>query len=191
MTSILLAISLILHLYTFFWIITLMQKMKSQPSENINYEKIKEEIEDILLAYTTEMKEENEKLVLEVKKIKAENNQVLKQLEFNPKIRAVPHDRVIESINQNRSTPMTQKVSPLTKSTRMSPQPKENNEPPSIEEYSDYQPPTIEDEKADIFEQSDTVKVLSLAKRGFNSEQIAKKLKLGKGEVELILKFYS
>ncbi|MFC0472029.1 DUF6115 domain-containing protein [Halalkalibacter kiskunsagensis] len=42
----------------------------------------------------------------------------------------------------------------------------------------------------DIYEQSDTAKVLSLSKKGLNAEEIAKRLHLGKGEVELMLKFY-
>jgi hypothetical protein len=38
---------------------------------------------------------------------------------------------------------------------------------------------------------SDTNKAINLAKQGYNAEQIAKMLNRGKGEVELLLKFYA
>lgn len=38
---------------------------------------------------------------------------------------------------------------------------------------------------------TDTNKVIILAKQGYNAEQIAKMLDRGKGEVELLLKFYA
>ncbi|OOE11906.1 DUF6115 domain-containing protein [Fictibacillus arsenicus] len=38
---------------------------------------------------------------------------------------------------------------------------------------------------------TDTNKVIILAKQGYNAEQIAKMLNRGKGEVELLLKFYA
>lgn len=37
----------------------------------------------------------------------------------------------------------------------------------------------------------DTQKVIILAKQGYNAEQIAKMLNRGKGEIELLLKFYA
>ena len=61
----LITISFILHFFTFFIIIILIQKLnlKSQIGVANEQEKLKSEIEDLLVAYTIEMKEENEKLV--------------------------------------------------------------------------------------------------------------------------------
>ncbi len=47
-----------------------------------------------------------------------------------------------------------------------------------------------EEKGADIYQQSDTAKVIALSKKGLDKGQIVKKLGLGKGEVELMLKFY-
>jgi hypothetical protein len=47
-----------------------------------------------------------------------------------------------------------------------------------------------EEKGADIYQQSDTAKVIALSNQGLDKGQIVKKLGLGKGEVELMLKFY-
>ena len=68
-----------------------------------------------------------------------------------------------------------------------------NKRPPASKEqieYEDYQPPALEVEETEMYEQSNTAKVLSLSKQGYSAEEIAKKLQLGKGEVELMIKFY-
>ncbi|UOE92815.1 coupling factor for flagellin transcription and translation [Alkalihalobacillus sp. LMS39] len=157
MTAYLLTISFIVHLFTILWIITLIQKLNAKESP-IDSEKVKQEIEDLLIAYTTEMKEENEKLAQQLRAVST------RQAEM-----------VTPSYNQNiykEQTPT--RVVPTTPKAR----------------YEGYTPPVIEEEKQEeIYEQSDTAKVLALAKQGWKAEEIAKKLQLGKVEVELMLKF--
>lgn len=173
----LVSLSLILHLFTFLWIIILMQKINVNKPSSDEYEKVKSEIEDILLSYTEAMKDENKKLLAEIKKMKLENARLNKkiasteqQLKANEMI--VPKEQVKPPVIHQ---PIKIQQKPLAE---------DNN-------YDDYKPPMIEEvQEEDIFEQSDTAKVLSLAKQGFNAEQIARKLDLGKGEVELVLKFY-
>lgn len=181
----LISISLILHLFTFFWIIILMQKINVHTANPKEFNNVKKEIEDILLAYTEEMKDENEKLLLELKKMKQENALLNKKIEETKQ--AIPSESVEHNENVQRSIPnkVTPQQRPLTNVYAIE---KNRNHD---DEYDQYEPPTIvEEPQEDIFEQSDTAKVLSLAKQGFNAEQIAKKLDLGKGEVELVLKFY-
>lgn len=60
MSTILLYISLFLHVFTISWLLSLRQK---QANEAEQMQRIKEDIEQTLITYTTEMKTENERLV--------------------------------------------------------------------------------------------------------------------------------
>ncbi|WP_100373180.1 DUF6115 domain-containing protein [Bacillus sp. FJAT-45037] len=177
MTVYLLVISLLLHGVTILWMFTLAKKESVTNTSDVSGDRIKQEIEEMLFAYTLEMKEENERLLQEIKKtkqIKRSENDTLK-----------PPDA--KGINLDESTRPT-----------MVEQPKGVNRVPkayvkeeSVNEHSEYMPPMMkEEDPATIFEQSDTANVLMLFKRGLSIEQIAKQLNLGKGEVELIIKFY-
>ncbi|MGO4887753.1 DUF6115 domain-containing protein [Anaerobacillus sp. MEB173] len=167
----LLIISLILHLFTFFWIIILTQKIKTQEGTVPNQDKIKAEIEDLLVAYTTEMKEDNERLL-----------QAISKLQVNSQMRtAIPNEPDLESV----PTPKQQ--------FEMTEIQKENTENKSVEikKESDSEdiPLPIDDVK-DTYEQSKTAQVFLLSQQGLAIKEIAKKLNMGEGEVELILKFY-
>ncbi|WP_240375337.1 DUF6115 domain-containing protein [Bacillus piscicola] len=58
----------------------------------------------------------------------------------------------------------------------------------STTEKEEYHPPSPE--KAVTVEKSLQAEVLSLASHGYENKEIAKKLKIGQTEVELLLKFY-
>ncbi|WP_026674258.1 DUF6115 domain-containing protein [Alkalihalobacterium bogoriense] len=157
MTAYLLTISFIVHLFTILWIITLIQKINAKESP-IDSEKVKQEIEDLLIAYTTEMKEENEKLAQQLRAVSTRDSEMI----------TPSYDH-----NVYKQQTLTRVVPPSTKAS-----------------YEDYTPPVVEEVKQEeIYDQSDTAKVLALAKQGWKAEEIAKKLQLGKVEVELMLKF--
>ncbi|MDV2885248.1 hypothetical protein RYX45_08640 [Alkalihalophilus pseudofirmus] len=183
-----LTISLLLHGLTILWMMTLAKKISvGPPSGHTENEKVKREIEDLLFAYTSEMKEENERLLHEIKQLK----EVSSPSENKSKG---------ENNEQGQSTSLQQdkRDGKTSKSRDDHPQIKkpvniEQEKDPFLDEkYNDYLPPSpsSNEESAAIFEQSDTANVLMLSKRGLTAEQIAKQLQLGKGEVELILKFY-
>ncbi|MCL7746492.1 DUF6115 domain-containing protein [Halalkalibacter alkaliphilus] len=158
MTTLLVTISLLLHAFTFLWILTLMRQQPHSSKEN--YEQIKNEIEDLLVSYTAEMKEENEQLVKQLKEHKEKAT-----LETNLK----PSSHVTPKKHENHKQLIDDKTA----------------------KYKDYIPPIVkEDTEADVYQQSETAKVISLSNQGLDTSQIAKKLGLGKGEVELMLKFY-
>lgn len=178
-------ISLILNLATILWIVVLMQKI-NQPSlenETIDADKVTREIEDLLIAYTAEMKAENEKLMSEFILSKEEKKRTESSYEAVVETEPVKNPSELEIKQSEVSS-----TEPIHKE-RMNEREKDDNVK-AEERFSDYQPPSIQDAKEDIYEQSDTLKVLTLAKQGLNIEEIAKKLKMGKGEVELLLKFY-
>ncbi|WP_133058670.1 DUF6115 domain-containing protein [Halalkalibacter urbisdiaboli] len=168
MTTYLVVISLMLHGVTFLWILTLMQRNAKVEDERRHVLRLKDEIEDMLFSYTNEIKEENKELLKELKLSTKESQARIRQ------------QKDVPSSKNNTSEG---NVQPLLKQT-----PK-NNE--VIDE--DYLPPILDEadnQESVVYEQSDTAKVLALAKQGMSAEAIAKKLSLGKGEVELMLKFY-
>ncbi|ARK30976.1 DUF6115 domain-containing protein [Halalkalibacter krulwichiae] len=155
MTTILVTISLLLHGITFLFLLTRQQQQTNYQNE---METMKNEMEDLLITYITELKEENERLVMELKKRNHSNE----------------NQKMVELKSEN----MKEFEVSVSKSK------KEDTH------YETYSPPSVEDEEQSFYEQSDTAKVLGLAAQGLSAKEIAEKLKLGKGEVELMLKFY-
>ncbi|MCT8139847.1 hypothetical protein H1D32_20365 [Anaerobacillus sp. CMMVII] len=158
-------ISFLLHFITFFIIIVLVQKInaKSVLGGANEQEKLKKEIEDLLVAYTIEMKEENEKLV---------NKLVLKQK--------------IKEKDQSSQIKLNAKQEEQTIKTPIRTQ----DRPIQMVNIEDTFAPPIFEQTEDIIEQSATAQVLSLANQGFSTNDIAKRLGMGAGEVELLLKFH-
>ncbi|MCD8501537.1 MAG: hypothetical protein LRY71_07525 [Bacillaceae bacterium] len=152
----LLASSFILHIITLYVLTILIQRINAKEKKpEQNYEQIKREIEDLMLSYTTEIKEENTKLVRMISKMRIPKNN---------------HQEVANVTEKKRI------VNPA-------------EDEPSLQETDDFTPPkvvTIEDK----FEQSSTAQILSLANQGLSPKEIAKKLNMGDGEVELLLKFH-
>ncbi|MFA9456068.1 DUF6115 domain-containing protein [Halalkalibacter sp. AB-rgal2] len=159
MLELLVVISLLLHGFTFLWIMILLQRIRHVQSQPDSMNQLQSEMEDILLAYTTEMKEENERLL---EKVQRNKHQTTRSLVEEQSAKASNDSIQLEA--------------------------KEEQE----QEQEDSLPyiPPIEINEQETYEKSYTVKVLELAQSGLTSEQIAKKLKMGKGEVELILKFH-
>ncbi|WP_216827962.1 DUF6115 domain-containing protein [Alkalihalobacterium elongatum] len=163
MVQFLITTSLVLHLLTFLWIVTLLQKINNQQAPQIDEEKIKREIEDLLVAYTAEIKEENERVLEQIKLSKQKASQAIienKQPFLNRK------DAVVFKTEEQSIPSNTHTV------------------------YGGYVPPEIKSDETDMYVQSTTAQVLSLSKQGLSTDEIAKKLNLGKGEVELMIKFY-
>lgn len=173
MTSLLLTISLLLHLFTFMWILVLIQKIKAQGPTD--HSKVKAEIEDLLIAYTEEMKDENKKLVKELQQLKKERQVTMKE------------DRSEEIKNT-----AGEKLQAKAIINRYNPYKNIKQEHKDKEKYEVFQPPleASGENSSALYEQSDSVKVIALSKQGIPADQIAKKLGLGKGEVELMIKFH-
>lgn len=168
----LLVISFLLHFTTLFIIIVLVQKINAiKPSTNTNeQEKIKREIEDLLVAYTAEMKEENEKLI----------NKIIQKR------------KVLENAEQ-RTVQLYENIKPKaeTKKVDFKPDRQMLNEimKDADEDEQTFAPPMIA-ENEDVVEKSTTAEILSLRNQGYSVKEIAKMLNIGDGEVELLLKFH-
>lgn len=165
----LLLVSLFLHFVTFFAITVLYKRQEvQQPYSNA---KQIQEMEDMLLSYTTEMKENNEQLI---QRLKVEKEKYVKQQEAaldRSETADSTTDTHVESIKPINYYP------PLTAAGPKNP-------------YENYQPPLPKEEPpAEAAVTSKHSRVLALKKEGYTEKEIAKKLNIGAGEVELLLKF--
>ncbi|MDG5788162.1 hypothetical protein QA612_11750 [Evansella sp. AB-P1] len=159
-----LIISFILHLISFLFMIILFQRQEKQ--QIVDQKKILNEMEDMLVAYTAEMKENNERIA----------NIVLKRSKEFTVSRAKNHenkDKIQEKDFADESI-IIEKAS-----IRM-----EDED----DEYEAYSPPVPEDDSKATT--SANAKILSLHQEGYSVQEIAQQLNMGAGEVELFLKFY-
>ncbi|MFA9558057.1 DUF6115 domain-containing protein [Evansella sp. AB-rgal1] len=163
----LLVVSFILHFISFYIMILLYQRQSKQ--EPVKGEKVLREMEDMLVSYTTEMKENNDRIVRIILKERKES--AYKEVPFHAKLngeneRSKDDVTEIESKGKNNI----------------------EDEDDLYTNYSNYKPFLPKE----ILEPttSDTAKVLSLHKRGLTVKEIAQKLNMGAGEVELMIKFH-
>ncbi|WP_062197882.1 DUF6115 domain-containing protein [Massilibacterium senegalense] len=142
----LLAISFVLHFVAFFFMVILYQKVYAKEDTLQNMKKEKQEIEDLLIAYMEEMKEENRQLKEWIHQEHLVKNEIKEQSKESKK--ETKEDQTIKK----------QMVLPV-------------------------------DNVQDIYDFSPSMQAITLANQGLSIEEIAKKMKKGKGEVELLLKF--
>ncbi|CAM3749661.1 DUF6115 domain-containing protein [Alkalicoccus chagannorensis] len=169
----LLLISLFLHILTFLAFIVLYKRQEThQPG---HYEQQMREIEDMMISYTAEMKENNEKLL---RRFQAEKAEIRKEqtvssapqesnVPYYPPLHAVEKDLHILNGAAQTYAPPKQPAAPAV-----------------------YTPPEPAEPEAETAEMSTQSKVLQLHAEGKNEQQIAKELGIGAGEVELLVKFH-
>ncbi|WP_261132874.1 DUF6115 domain-containing protein [Bacillus sp. Marseille-Q3570] len=159
MTAFLLGISFIIHVITLLSLIIIWKR--SGAADHQDLKAAKKEMEDILLAYTTEMKEENEAFLKELASLDDRRKTDRNQRDINGD--EIPREK----------RPMNQKAS---------------DEIIQDEEDKIYSPP-INEEK-ETFGVSLGSQIISLHNNGYSLDEIAKKVNKGKGEVELMIKFH-
>ncbi|RSL33193.1 hypothetical protein D7Z54_11220 [Salibacterium salarium] len=165
MTIVLLVLSLGIHLFTFFILILFYQQIQKVKEERSELYGMREDMEELLSRYTDEMKRENKELKQYVDK----GNFQLERRQSEP---VSPH----KNGSPESFTPYANETKQTTPETK-----EEGGQ-------TDYIPPLSGDN--DKVESSDQAKVLSLSSQGYARDDIAKELNIGKGEVDLFLKFY-
>lgn len=158
-----LIMSFILHGVTLYALILLYKKQQLGQMTPEELAQQKAEIEDLLMAYTTEIKDENDKLL----------NKMNRQ-----QMTSAPADLSGKKVDQPVDEPLlkaTLHQSPANKR-------EENETKPT------YVPPLPNEEEQ--YETSIEMQALKMYKEGYTVTDIAKKLKKGKGEVELMVKFH-
>ncbi|WP_156911662.1 helix-turn-helix transcriptional regulator [Salibacterium aidingense] len=162
MMIVLLVLSLALHGFTFFLFILVYQQLQGVKEERRQLYGMKEDMEELLSGYTEEMKRENQEL----------------KMYFNQQ-------------ESSREYHFDAQGTAVNKNTRENEKQKEEEPaffPPFSAEENEFPPP--ETKGKEQLESSDQAKVLSLASQGLSRDEIAKELNIGKGEVDLFLKFY-
>ncbi|UCZ51698.1 hypothetical protein LGQ02_12570 [Bacillus shivajii] len=177
----LLIISFILHFISFYFIVILHQKQKHQ--QPIDHSKSSKEIEDLLIAYTTEMKENNERLARQINKMNMKPVQTSVRTEENAQ-----KEEPTKSPNHNQKPQQTSIKEP-SNTNRFNEHDAALEEDKQDSDYSSYVPPAPVEETDTYVEPSTASKVLALSEKGYEVQDIAKQLKMGAGEVELLLKF--
>lgn len=154
MMGLLLFISFLLHAVSFYGIFHLKQRLKETS-----------EIEAILAAYTEEMKEENDRLLRQIKALRKDTPQTFGETSISGQ-----QEDGIDSSQQQLTLP-------------------DDEQPTESEDFmiTETDESSVKDGKEKTEESLET-KALSLANEGLKQEEIAKKLGRGKGEIELLLR---
>ena len=153
----LLVFSLLLHFVTFYIIIVLIQRMNHLRS--MTGEDALKDIDKILQSHLDAIRAENQALIEDIDKNKSKSH--------FPKPFRRPD-------TFDMDTPVKEK--PIVK---------EKSEILDRKKAPQYTPPI--EKVVDQVKQTDTAQVLHLYEKGLSSQDIAKKLNIGKGEVELML----
>lgn len=175
MTTILLLLSLLLHVVAFYFIIVLYSKYSSMKDLTDSHRKLIEETEDSMTSFLIEMKDENERLI---QHIQLQHNSFDQQEE--PKNVERIKKQQNQSIEQNHDKKANQDTLVIQNDSTLPDHLSGLDNVVDIVEISQSSP-----QKVLPFE----IEALSLHDNGYTVEQIAKKFKKGKTEIELLLKF--
>jgi ATP/maltotriose-dependent transcriptional regulator MalT len=164
----LLVFSLLLHIVTFYIIIVLFQRMnhlKSQPNVDTFTD-----LDGMLEAH--------------LEAVRAENQTLIDSIDKSRVVYPKPQQQKVETIVT------TDKIEPKSvESPKIETKPvakKQKQEAPMVKVEEPVYTPPVEN-IVDQVERSSTAEVLHLHEKGYSSQEIAKKLNIGKGEVELML----
>lgn len=215
MAAFLIIVSFILHLIAFLAIILLFLRQNKLLQVEKEQKKVIEELEQVIDAYMLEMKEENERFIQRVKKIQEE--QV--SMKHVPSTKTVTVDESrktgekgiklapVEEKNEGRSldfTPNLKKAASLQAVKAYRQQTGKQQEEAKSAEATEEEKKSVSEMKQ-AFAQVEKTKtkaperlihdsmltqLLIMKKEGMTVEEMAKKLKRGKTEIELLLKFH-
>lgn len=172
MTTILLFISLLLHVVAFYFIIVLYMKYSTIKDLSNTQRKMLEETENSMTSFLIEMKDENERLLQILKQSYVDKPQHVNEPEM--KERNIVQDKVNTSKNDANDYPTTVNHDVLPDYLS------------SVNEVEDIiEINHLKQEKKLPFE----IEAINLYQNGHTIEQIAKKLNKGMTEIELLLKF--
>lgn len=178
----LLILSFFIHLASIFAIVVLYQK--TEAFKPMDKEQTLKEMEDLLVSYTTEMKENNERIARRLSKL---NLDQAKPLDYGND--SWNRTKEQKPGNQHPSDEHGKAVSVADKSALSSFKDRDQVESDKKDEYVDYSPPDIPDDDVKV-NTSSTSRILSMHAQGESPQEIARKLQVGAGEVELLLKFH-
>jgi hypothetical protein len=173
MATILLLISLLLHVVAFYFIVVLYMKYSNVKDLSDSQRKMLEETENSMTSFLIEIKDENERLIQNLKKSSAPF----------PQPASYPQTVKDPEITEEEIVMPKSKPSNIANSTNQDDLPDYLSGVNEVEDIIEINHST--QEKNLPFE----INAINLYKNGHTVEQIAKKLNKGKTEIELLLKF--
>ncbi|GER65649.1 swarming motility protein SwrB [Weizmannia acidilactici] len=180
MVAFLLALSFLLNVLSIFAIILLYLRQNRTVQAEENYNKMVKEIEEIFAAYLLEMKEENDAFI---RKVKAARTADTGSPRAEGSVKQNEPPGADGKIAEVKSEAFVRAVAGRAYRKAAEPPLSENMEQ---EGQDDYLFPESPEEETSLFQ-----KVNELQKIGYNVEEIAQKLNIGRTEIELLLKFHS
>lgn len=202
MTNLFLIVSMVLNGIALFSIVILYLRQNRFLQVEKKHEKLLKEMEEVISSYLLEMTEENEKFIHKVRELISKQ-----QILINSENSKQEHELTRENENRepsNEKSESTKGQPPFRKGTVFQAVQAYNNtnskdvkvadKEPLLPPLVSEQPPLIKEKKSedkpadDLYTQSFYYQVLLLQKQGLSTEEIAKKLKKGKTEIELLLK---
>ncbi|MBM7698303.1 DUF6115 domain-containing protein [Kurthia huakuii] len=160
MTSLVIIFLIIAQCLSFYFIVLLNLKITRLKEIEEKQKQLKDDMDDSIGVYLAEMKDENDRLIQEIKSIKVDSspNRDVEQQQTKPRDNKQQHEKNL-SIQNDFETPKAY----VKKAYQ--------------QQRHTAKEPTIEEQ------------VIKMYKEGFSISDIAKKLNQGKTEVELLLKF--
>lgn len=165
MLSIIIIFLVIAQCLSFYFIVLLNMKISRLKEVEEKQQLMKDDMDDAIGAYLAEMKDENDRLIQEMKTIKKESMNNLPPI-INKQDKTA-HEAVAEQENEKEPIPVEKNFTvpkAYVKKAYQTKQPDENNL-------------TVEEQ------------VMKMYKKGFSISDIAKRVNRGKTEIELLLKF--
>ncbi|PSL51216.1 hypothetical protein B0H94_101126 [Salsuginibacillus halophilus] len=169
--------SFLLHVGSILAIVLLLQKIRRLENGR-DFDDAKREIEDVLMTYTEEMKDDNRRLLQELNQKEVKPEAVYTKQPAPPQ---TTEHKQAETREEKAPTSFQSLLKTHAQATYQAPASSDH------ETEREVDPP--EPKQADAFEQSPQSAVYTLAEQGYEAVDIARKLDMGRGEVELLLKF--
>lgn len=177
----LLILSFFVHFISIFAIVVLYQKIEA--SRPVDKDQTLKEMEDLLISYTTEMKDNNERIVRRLSKLNLEQTTSMESK------KETGYSNMQRKPADQHPSEGTGKGVYFAKEQDGNGTKQEKQSTVEVDTYGNYTPPGIADESIQV-NTSSTSRILSMHAQGYSQQEIAKKLQMGAGEVELLLKFH-
>ena len=197
MVAFLIVLLIISQLISFYFIILLNTKVSKFKELEVRQDKLIREMDDVISVYLMEMREENNRLIQELTKVKSKNGQQSMQPFNNEQIVGLPEvvqQKVQKETQENEITHAPKIAVPksIVKNAynRQKTQPAKAETAGNQPQKEDRDKGTLDHLLVDESEKSFEQQVIKLHHDGKSIEEIAKITQKGKTEIELLLKFH-
>ena len=191
MTIFFIIINLILNIIALLSIIILFLRQGKLFKLEDNQKRNIQEMEELLSSFVLEVKEDNEQLIKRIEEIKIEKNLSSQNSQKQPTSINKPIEKTIETDVREKDNDLSTRLEKTVGNYAV-----KAYQQQSKQEIVDIQAPITESELPKVQENANSVyqeslsgQIGNLKDQGYSLEEIAQKLKKGKTEIDLLLKF--